>query len=46
MIRNHVGMMIALTEKDYDESTRVTDRLLCLPNQYIAVLSKDLYSSL
>ena len=28
MTQNHIGMMIALTEKDYDESTRVTDRMI------------------
>jgi hypothetical protein len=28
MAQNHIGMMIALTEKDYDESTRVTDRMI------------------
>jgi hypothetical protein len=26
MSLRHVGMMIALTEKNYDESTRVTDQ--------------------
>lgn len=30
MLRNHIGMMITLPEKQYDESTRVTDRPLRL----------------
>jgi hypothetical protein len=30
MLRNHIGMMITLPEKHYDESTRVTDRPLRL----------------
>jgi hypothetical protein len=28
MVRNYIGMMITLPEKDYDESTRVTDRTI------------------
>jgi hypothetical protein len=35
MIRNQVGMMIAHTEKHYDESTRVTDRLIHFSSFYL-----------
>ena len=35
MIHNQVGMMIALTEKHCDESTRVTDRLIHFSSVYL-----------